>query len=332
MACLAPLLVLLMGSADLLAVNGCHIYGAVGQDLVLPFTYTQLDLSHVLRWTHNKTIVFNREQSRVFVGKATDVSASGSLMLNDLQFSSSGDYQADVLNRNNKPVTTWSGRVCVLARVPKPQLSSVCNFPTSALCLNCHVAQTQGVEFSWTVDGKFLTNETKPKLIFPLAKVKAGMSFMCSAANVVSSENSDIVRHTCSSPATQADHYCFRLQSVQAVFAGGAGLVLLLLTIIITLCCRLQRQRPQGTRDAEEFRMRKARNVQKPGSVNLDYETMLSPEEPQGQSSEQRYYSTIPEREDKTANRLSHHPVAEEDKRSSPVPKPRTKIPQTANA
>lgn len=332
MACLAPLLVLL-GSADLLAVYGCHIYATVGQDLVLPFNYPQLDLSHVLRWTHNKTIVFYRQQNLVSVGNATDVSANGSLSLKDLQFSSSGDYQADVLDRKNKPATSWSRRLCVLARVPKPQLSSVCDFPASTLHLTCHVAQSQGVEFSWALDGKVLTSEKKAKLSVPLAKVKAGGSFMCSVANAVSRENSDIVRHACSSsPATQAGQYCFRLQTVQALFAGGAGVVLLLLAIIITLCCRCQRQKLRGARDVEEFRMQKARKVQEPGSGNPDYETMHSPGKPQGQSSEHVYYSTVPQSEDKTANRLLDHPVAEVAERSSPVPKPRTKRPQTANA
>lgn len=332
MACLPSLLVLLIGLVDLLAVNGCDIYGTVGQDLVLPFVYNGLNLSHVLRWTHNRTIVFYRQLGRVSVGNATDVSLSGSLMLNNLQFSSSGLYQVDVLDRNNKPVTKWSRLVCVIDRVPKPQLSSVCDFPASTLRLNCHGAETQGVEFSWAVDGKFLTSEKRQELSVSLTKMKAGMSFMCSVANAVSRENSDIVRHACTtSPATQVNNYCFSLQTVQAVFAGGAGLLLLLLIIIITLCCRRQRHGPLEARDGEEVRMRHARPMQEPSSVNPDYETMLSSVKPQGQSSEQRYYSTVPQPEDEPANRLSHHPVAEEGERYSPVPKPRTKSPQTAN-
>lgn len=332
MACLPSLLVILIVSVDLLAVNGCDIYGTVGQDLVLPFIYDKLDRFHVLRWTYNKNIVFYKQQSRVSIGNATDVSPTGSLTLSNLQFSSSGDYQADVLDRNNKPVATWSRRVCVIDRVPKPQLSSLCDFPASALHLNCHVDKTQGVEFSWAIDGKFLTSEKKQKLSVSLTKMKAGMSFMCGVANAVSRENSDIVRHTCTSAAaTQADHYCFRLQTVQAVFAGAAGLFLLLLTIIIiTLCCRRQRQRPQGARDGEEFAMHNARNRQEPGSVNPDYETMLSSVQPQGQSSDQNYYATVPQAEDKPVTRLSQHLVVEEGQRSSPVPKPRTKSPQMA--
>lgn len=332
MACLASLLVILIGSVDLLAGDRCDIFSSVGQDLVLPFVYKGLDLSHVLRWTHNKTIVFNRQQSRVSTGNATDVSPTGSLRLSDLQFSSSGVYQADVLDKNNKPVATWSHRVCVIERVLKPHLSSLCDFPASTLNLNCHVAKTQDVEFSWAIDGNFLTSEKKEKLSISLTKIKDGMSFMCNVANQVSRKDSDIVRHTCtSSSATQVDKYCFGLQTVQAVFAGGAGLVLILLAIIITLCCHRQRQRPQGATAGDEFRMRNAREVPEPGSVSPDYETMCSSVKPQGQSSEKDNCLTVPQPDDKTANRLPHHPVAEERERISPVPKPRKKSPQTAN-
>lgn len=329
MTCLASILVILIGSTDLLAVDGCDIYSTVGQDLVVPFIYEKLDLSHVLRWTHNNTIVFYRQRSRVTIGKAKDLSSTGSLTLNNLQFSSSGDYQVVVLNSTNQLVAKWSRRVCVIEKVGKPQLSSLCDFSASALLLNCHVAKTEGVEFSWAIDGKFLS-EKQQQLSVSLEKMKAGMSFVCSAANAVSRANSDIVRHACtSSQARQTDNYCFSLQTVQAVFAGGAGLVLLLFTIIITLCCRRQRQSSQRARDVEKFRKRNARTVQEPGSATPDYEIMLSSVKPQGQSSVQDY-SIVPQPGDRTANRLSHHPVTEEGG-SSPVPKPRTKSPKTAN-
>lgn len=327
MCCLAFLLVIL----DLLAADGCDIYGAVGQKLELPFIYDKLDLFHVLRWTHNRSIVFYRQQSRVSTGNATDVSPTGSLTLNNLQFSSSGEYKADVLDRNNKLVATWSRRVCVIDRVSKPQLSSLCDFQASALHLNCHVDETYGVTFSWAIDGKLLPRENKQKLSISFPETKAGMRFMCSAANAISKENSDIVSHVCTRTAeAQADKYCYRLQTVQAVFAGGAGLVLLLLIIIIALCCCRQKQRPLEARDREEFRMQSTRKVHKPGSVSTDYENVRSSVKAQGQNSEQNYL-TVPQSEEKSANRLSHHSVAEGGERSSPVPKPRTKSPQMAN-
>lgn len=330
MASLASVLVILMGSLDLLAANGCDIYGAVGQDLVLPFTYDRLDLSHVVRWVHNKKVVFYRQQGRVSPGNASDLSRNGSLTLRDLRFSSSGEYQVDVLHRDNTLAVRWSRRLCVQDRVSKPQLTSSCDFPTSTLQLTCQVARTEGVYFSWAIDGQFLPSEKKQKLNVSLAETKAGTSFTCSAANGISQEKSDIVRHTCTtSAAPQAGKYCFGLQTVQATFAGGAFLLLLLLAIIIALCCRRQRHRSPGAKDREAFRMRNARNVREAGSVSPDYETMLPPAGPQGQNGEQDYYLPVPQPQDKPADRPSNHPAAEEGKRYSPVPKPRTKTPQT---
>lgn len=324
MACFAPLLVVLTGLADLLAVNGCDFYRGVGQDLTLPFIFDRLDLSHVVRWTHNTTILFYREHGYVSIGNATDVSLAGSLWLKDLQLSSSGDYKVIVLHPNNtKPAAVWSRRVCVLDSVPKPHLSYLCDFSASSVTLNCHVAKAQGVEFSWVVDGKFLTTKTRT-LSVSLAKVEVGMSVMCSVANLVSRESSGTVRPLCQrSPPTPLGPYCYSLKTVQAVFAGGAGLLVLLLSIIMILCCCRQRQRPQGEGYGGETRMRDFRNAQE-----VDYEVMLSPNEPELQNSE-HCYLTVPQPGDPTPNRLPACP--KEGQRVSPVPKPRTKSPQTAN-
>lgn len=324
MACFVPLLVVLTGLADLLAVNGCDFYRGVGQDLTLPFIFDRLDLSHVLRWTHNTTILFYRQRGYVSVGNATDVSLAGSLWLKDLQLSSSGDYRVIVLHPNNtQAAAAWSRRVCVLDSVPKPDLSYLCDFSASSVTLNCHVAKAQGVEFSWVVDGKFSTAKTQT-LSVSLAKGKVGMSFVCSAANIVSRESSGTVRPLCQRPLpTPSGPYCFSMKTVQAVFAGGVGLLVLLLTIIVILCCRRQRRGPRGEGNGGEIRMRDLRKAQEE-----NYEVMLSPKEPQLQNSE-HCYLTVPQPEDPTPNRLP--PCPGEGQRVSPVPKPRTKSPQTAN-
>lgn len=321
MACFVPLLAVLTGLAALPAVNGCDFYRGVGQDLTLPFIFDRLDLSHVVRWTHNKTIVFYRQQGYVSVGNATDVSLVGSLLLKDLQLSSSGEYKVIVLHPNNVQAAAWSRHVCVLDSVPKPDLSYLCDFSASSVALNCRVAKAQGLAFSWVVDGKFLTTKAQT-LSVSLAKVEVGMSFMCSVANAVSRESSGTVRPLCQrSPPTPSGPYCFSLRTVQAVFAGGAGLLLLLLGIIVILCCCRQRR---GERYGGESReMRDLRNMQE-----MDREVTLSPKEPQLQNSE-HCYLTVPQPEDPTPNRLPACP--EEGQRASPVPKPRTKSPQRAN-
>lgn len=319
MASFVPLLVVLTG----LAVNGCDFYRGVGQDLTLPFIFDRLDLSHVVRWTHNKNILFYRQRGYVSIGNASDVSLAGSLLLKDLQLSSSGDYRVIVLHPNNTQAAAWSRRLCVLDSVPKPDLSYLCDFSASSVTLNCHVAKAQGVEFSWLVDGKFLTTKTQT-LSISLAKVEVGMSFVCRVANIVSRESSATVRPLCQrSLPTPSSPYCFSLKTVQAVFAGGAALVVLLLSIIMILCCRHQRHRPRGEGDGGETRMRDLRNAEE-----MEYEVMLMSKEHQLQNSEHCYLN-VPQPDDPTANRLPACP--EEGQRASPVPKPRTKSPQTAN-
>lgn len=323
MACFAPLLVVLTGLADLLVVNGCDFYHSVGQDLTLPFIFDRLDQSHVVRWTHNNSILFYRQRGHISTGNATDVSLAGSLLLKDLQLSSSGDYRVIVLHPNDTQAAAWSRRVCVLDSVPKPDLSYLCDFSASSVTLNCQVAKAQGVEFSWLVDGKFSTTKTQT-LRVSLAKVEAGMSVVCSVANKVSRESSGTVRPLCQRPPpTPSGPYCFSLKTVQAAFAGGAGLFVLLLSIIVILCCRRQRRRPLGEGGGGETRMRDLRNAHE-----RDYEVMLAPKEPQLQNSE-HCYLTVPQPQEPTANRLP--PCPEEGQRASPVPKPRTKSPQTAN-
>lgn len=323
MARFVPLLVPLAGLVGVLSANRCDLLGAVGQVLTLPFIYEALDRSHVLRWTHNKTLVFYRQGGLVSVGNTTDVSLTGSLWLRDLQLSSSGEYQVNVLNRNTL-VGERVFRVCVMDRVPRPQLSYRCDLPASSVHLSCDVANPQWVEFSWAIDGNVLTSEKSQKLSVSL-KDKARKSFTCSVANKVSREDSGVVRPVCDgSPPTPPGLYCFSIKTVQAVFVGGAGLVLLLLAIIITLCCRRQRHRPHQTGDRREYRMQDARKAQE-----TEYETMLSPETPQPRDPEP--YSAIPQPEDSSENRLSCQTVAKDGQGASPVPKPRTKSPQTAS-
>lgn len=329
MARLAPLLVLLAGLVGFLSANGCDLLGAVGQVLALPYIYEGLNRSHVLRWTHNKTVVFYRQEGLVSIGNTTDVSLSGSLWLMDLQLSSSGEYQVVVLD-GNTPVGMRTFRVCVMDRVPRPQVSYRCDLPASSVHLLCVVANPQGVEFSWAIDGKVLTTEKSQKLSVSL-KDKARKSFTCGVANKVSREDSGAVRPVCGgSTLTTPGFYCFSTKTVQAMFVGGAGLLLLLLAIIITLCCRCQRNRPHGAGDRGEYRMRDARDARNTRNAQeTEYETMLSPEKPQPWNPEP--YSAIPQPEDTSENWLPCQTGTKEGQRVSPVPKPRTKSPQTAN-
>ncbi|XP_049430079.1 T-cell surface antigen CD2-like [Epinephelus fuscoguttatus] len=335
MACFAVTLgvIILSGSINLSAANKdtCDLYGRAGQSLTLPFVYEGLASTHVLRWTHNSTIIFYRQQGRVSVGKSEDISTTGSLLLRNLQFSSAGLYQANLLNPNSTLAKTWTGRLCMLDKVAKPQVTYVCDAKSSAVKLNCNVAQPQGLVFSWTLDGKTLTSETRQTLSISLAQLKGERSFTCSVANKVSTEKSDTVHPTCKSPPPPPV-LCFPSKTVITVLAGGAGLILILLTIIIILCCCHRQNKTQmRRRDKGELRMLSL-SKREPDSISPEYETMHpngdSPP-PVPKSSPRACYVSVSQPEAQPENKPAQLSTAAEGQQPSPVPKPRTKAPQT---
>ncbi|XP_073327442.1 uncharacterized protein [Pagrus major] len=340
MACSAATLsvFILSGFINLSAANKntCELYAAVGQSLTLPFVYDRLENSHVLRWTHNDSIIFYRQKGRVSVGKPADISTTGSLFLRNLQFSSAGAYEANVLHSNGTLAKTWSGRLCLVPKVSKPQLTYSCDFKSSAVILNCLAGNPQGLVFEWTLDEKTLPSETKEKLSISLAQLKGVRSFTCSVANRVSKERSDIVRPTCKRPTPSPPTLlCFTSKTVVAAFAGGAGLILLLLTIIVIICCCHRRSRKQmGRRDEKELRVLSL-SKREPDSISPDYETMHPTEDsppPSPKPSPRACYANVAQPEAQTENRppAQLSTAAEGKQQPSPVPKPRTRT-QTAN-
>lgn len=334
----ATFVVILSGFIHLSAAqkDTCDLYAAPGDSLTLPFAYDRLTNSHLLRWTHNNTIIFYRQQGSVNIGKQMDISPAGSLLLKKLQFSSAGVYLANVLNPNGTLAKSWTGRLCMMQKVLKPKLTYDCNFKSSAVNLNCQVANTQGLLFSWALDEKTLPSETKQQLSISLGQLKDYTTFTCMVANRVSKEKSDTVRPVCKSPTPPAPALlCFPSKSVLAVLAGGAGLILLLVAIIIALCCCRRRSKGQ-MRTGEKGGLRMlSLSKRDPDSVSPEYETMhptsdsppLSPE-----PTPRACYESVSQPEAQTENRPpAQLSTAAEGQQASPVPKPRTKSPQAAN-
>lgn len=326
MACFA--VIILFGFINLAASKDtCDHYAIVGQSLTLPFVYEGLANTHVLRWTHNSTIIFYRQHGRVSVGKSDDITATGSILLKNLEPSSAGIYQANVLHANGTLAKTGTNHLCMMDKVSKPQVTYICDPKSSAVNLNCHVAKPQGLAFSWTLDGKTLPSETRQTLSISLAQLKGVRSFTCSVANKVSIEKSDTVRPTCKSPEPPT-LLCFTSKTVTAVLAGGAGLILLLLIIIVVLCCCHRRNKTQMRhRDEGELRMLSL-NKREPGSIGPEYETMHPPEDsppPTPKSSPRACYENVSQPEAQTENRPAQLTTAAEGQQPSPVPKPRTK-------
>lgn len=297
--------------------DACDIYVTVGQNLTLPFPYEKLTNTHVLHWTHNDTKVFSRQQGRVTVGKAEDVSPNGSLLLKNLQPSDAGTYQAQIQQQRDSTVKKWSGLLCVMDKLPKPQLTYICDFKSNAVSLNCNIPNLEDLVISWTLGKKTLPSTLR----MSLAQFK-DENFMCSVENKGGKQDSNVVHPTCHPTPTL---HCFTFTVVGAVLVGGVGLNLLLLIIIIVLCCRHKRAKTQiKCMNKVKFRF-PSLNKQQSGSISPDYETMHATEDYPCLSlkpSPRACYNNDSQPEGQTLQL----PTAAEEQKTSPVPKPRTKI------
>ncbi|XP_071389202.1 T-lymphocyte surface antigen Ly-9-like [Centroberyx affinis] len=335
MACFVATLgvIILSGFINLSAANKdtCDFYAAIGQQtLTLSLDYKSLDKTDVLRWTHNDSIIFYGQTGRVSVGKPADISPAGSLLLKNLKASSAGIYKATVLNKNGTFVKGLTGRLCVMETILKPEVKFVCDSKASIVTLTCHVAKPQGLVFTWTLDEKTLSSETKQTLSISLAQLKGETNFTCSAANAVSKEKSNAIRLTCkgSEPAL----LCFKRKVVMAALAGGACLILLLLIIIVILCCRRRQNKTLlSLEDKGQVRMIPMKQQHQPDPISPEYETMHPTEAfltPSPKLPSRAYDQAVSQAGAQAQEKPPQGSRAAEGEQPSPVPKPRMKTHQ----
>ncbi|XP_056138050.1 T-cell surface antigen CD2-like [Lampris incognitus] len=298
--------------------ESCKLHGAVWKTLTLPLDNKALADTDVLRWTHNSTIIFYGQTGRVSVGKPADITSDGSLQLKKLKFSDAGLYNANVLNKNGTSVKRWTGHVCVLETVEKPQVQFVCNSKDNVVTVTCNVPSgPQNVVFSWMLNEKALTSDMEKTLSISLAQLKGDNIFRCAVANQVSKEMSDSVRLTCKSsePASPA-LFCFKRKTVVVTLAGGGCVIILLLVIIAVSCSHRRRYNTlTSLKDKQEFRMVSPTRPKHSDSISPEYETMHPMED-----------SPTPNPDPSNRTYTVAGATAIEQ---SPVPKPRMKTPQT---
>ncbi|XP_077374208.1 uncharacterized protein LOC144016760 [Festucalex cinctus] len=309
--------------------DACDVYAAVGQTTELPFVYNHLASTDALCWTHNGTVVFNREQTRVSVGKPEDVSKTGSLLLRNLKLSSGGWYQATVRHPNRTLVTMWTARLCTVDKVPQPRLGYVCDLKIGSVNLSCHVANPHDLSFSWIVDDVTLPGATRQTLNVSLEREN---NFACRVKNRFSTEKSDTVRPACknlpvTSPATPSTLLCLTSKTIIAMLAGEAALFLLLLIVVSVLCRRGRNNADIRVPRKGDFRMASVRQPRSELS-SPDYETM-NPADLPAQFPEPQPRICHPNASTLSENRPQRELAAAKD--PSPVPKPRTKNPQRTN-
>ncbi|XP_061679767.1 uncharacterized protein LOC133502698 [Syngnathoides biaculeatus] len=301
--------------------DACDLHAAVGQTMALPFVYKHLTNADVLSWTHNGTVVFNREDARVSVGKPEDVSKTGSLLLRNLKLSGGGLYQATVRHPNRTLMTVWTGRLCTTDKVSRPRLSYVCDLEIGFVNLSCDVDNPQNLSFSWTVDDVNLSDATKQTLNVSLDKVK---KFACGVRNRFSTERSQTLDPVCktsipTSPTSPAVLLCLTSETIVALLAGLAAVFLLLLVVLVVLCQRRRRGKSDVRASGKaDLRMCSVKRLSSP-----DYETMNPTD-----------FLTLafPEPLPRTCHASASTLDQAAATNPSPVPKPRTKNPRTQDA
>ncbi|XP_061891320.1 uncharacterized protein si:ch211-132g1.1 [Entelurus aequoreus] len=320
--------ILLCGFHQSLAASStCDVYAAVGEDVVLALNYTQLGRTDLLSWTQDSVPVFVRDHRGVRIGKPQDVSLSGSLWLNNLKLSSSGLYEGKKSYANGTLLTLWSGRLCVMDKVSKPLLRYVCDHKFGFLNLSCHVATAQDLQFSWILNGFRIADARQQTLNMSLLK-NADWDLTCLAENKVSARESDAVSlSACRNPPTQV-LLCFASKTVFAVLAGAAALLLILLVVFIVLCHHHRRRRRHNAiGNKRELRML---SIKQHESVSSEYEIMNVPSGPVPEPLPRTRHLSVSEAEGRLESSLLQ-PDDTADRQPSPVPKPRTKSPQTQN-
>ncbi|XP_061774044.1 uncharacterized protein LOC133563771 [Nerophis ophidion] len=317
--------VLICGFHENPAASGtCDVYATVGEDVVLALNFTQLGKTDQLSWTRDSVPAYVRDHRGVRIGKPQDVSLSGSLLLKNLKLSSSGLYEGKKSSANGTVLTSWSGRLCVMDKVSKPLLRYVCDHKFGFLNLSCHVAKAQDLQFSWILNGFRIADASSQTLNLSLLK-NADWDLTCLAENKVSAGGSDAVSlSACRNPPM----LCFTSKMVFAVLAGGAALLLLLLVVFIVVCHHLRRRRRHNTiGNKRELRML---SIKQNESVSSEYEIMNVPSGPVPEPLPRTRHPSVSEAEGRLESSLLP-PDDMADRQPSPVPKPRTKGPQTQN-
>lgn len=306
----------------------CNLHAAIGIRLTLPFVFEKLANTEKLVWLYNGRVIYQRDKGKVSVGKPDDITSNGSLVLKNPKLASAGVYQAQVHNSSNALIKTWSSFVCFMEKVPKPILSYNCDQKSANF--NCYTVKSQDLSYSWTMDEKVLTGETRSTLTKPLSNLKSKNLFTCIVSNQVSSEISDTVYPVCTNlPPSSQNQLCFPQKTVLAVLAGAVGTVIILVIVIIALCCCRRRNKLPKRREKVEPRMLSLT----PREPETDYETMHHvPEmsrEPSPKPSPRASHSATKNGSETEGDSLQPPKSTEGRQDPSPVPKPRTRRPNT---
>ncbi|XP_053094773.1 SLAM family member 7-like isoform X2 [Pangasianodon hypophthalmus] len=218
----------------------CETNKLEGDSLTFKLTDTQLkDNDRFFIKKDDKIVVPKRNRKQ----KGPGIVKDKFLELQPVKLSDSGTYSVEVFDVNGNRIKSHSESVCVYAKVPKPRVNITCQ--DEKVDLRCDVEGGKNISFSWYKNGKDL----KKTVLNFLANIEENKSnYTCTAQNPAHNSTSDPVEETCFKSATL---FGFDLWIMVGLVAGGGGLVLVLITVLVTVACRACKRREKQQRDMQ---------------------------------------------------------------------------------
>ncbi|XP_042260599.1 T-cell surface antigen CD2-like isoform X2 [Thunnus maccoyii] len=244
--------------------DGCNIYAAEDQNVIVPLDYN-LQNSDTLKWRFNENAIYHRKKKTIVIKApaGVEVYENGSLKLTNLKKNNAGTYTPDVHKDDGKSVKELKPiNLCILDSVPDPVVTIECSKTTPTMVIfTCNVSKAQGLTFKWLKNKKEMTEtkemKAKPQILKQKAEDVEKDSFECKVSNPALSKTSKAFQHMCTSSIFFIPKELFGLDFwiMVGILGGGGGLVLLLIIIVIVCCVRARKKRSMKVKDEEELRL-----------------------------------------------------------------------------
>ncbi|KAK9969892.1 hypothetical protein ABG768_028033 [Culter alburnus] len=279
------------------SVSSC-IYKAVGENVVIQLGDEELPQDSHLIWTHNESRVYFKKGSNVRIQDLT-VDRYGSLILENIQKSKSGEYKAEVFNlESGKLIKKTEAHLCVQEPVPEPSVIVEC--VEEGVNLTCIPMNSNEVFVSWTKNGEE-SKTTRAVLHVSSSELKSGDKFSCTLSNTISKKTAKDVQPVCSDTGVHATNankekekeeksnnenkdddvtekkllFGFDFWWMLVILSGGASFLFILFIICLVCVCRCCSRSKRKAKEEAEFRL-----------VSLMPDHANQPDEPYMQRSE----------------------------------------------
>ncbi|XP_026074252.1 T-cell surface antigen CD2-like [Carassius auratus] len=219
------------------------IYTAVGDTVIIPFEGAKLLEDDELRWAHNERKVYFKKHSQVKIN-VFNVTQNGSVILENVQKNSSGEYKGIIYNTNGTLKKQTVQQLCVLEPLPEPTVLVECI--EKGVNLTCAVNYSE-VVVSWMKNG-MKANVTHTVLHISSSELQSGNNFSCTVSHMGRHKSAKEVKPVCSDTGLD-------LWWMLVILTGGGSVLLILFIICLVCVCRYCRRKKRKAKEEEEYRL-----------------------------------------------------------------------------